>query len=92
MKKSAYIVWCLATYKTKRATTDERVVWTRTSDKAIGWAIRAIHGMMGGEMYSIDPPTITEGSIIIVANGRRGGYPEQPSQIVIRIRKETPVG
>lgn len=57
---------------------------------AIGKAMLLIHTKMLGEMYEVTMRIGNDNTITLIADGHRGGYPEQPASmtVVIRPRRE----
>lgn len=64
-----------------------RQVHARGINKAIGEALWIIDQRMGGELYTIRPPILKADHALLIAEGQRGGYPEQPETITVEIRE-----
>lgn len=55
-------------------------------ESAIGRALLLIHNEMLGEMYDLTMRIGKDKTITLVADGHRGGYPEQPASMTVMIR------
>lgn len=55
--------------------------------KTIGIAMLDIHHDMLGEYYTVRQ-SISTGSVILIAEGTRGGYPQQPKKLTVIITSE----
>lgn len=59
--------------------------------KALGTAMLDIHHYMLGEFYCVRQ-AIDESRVTLVADGTRGGYPQQPDRILVEITPKKEVG
>lgn len=87
-KKRWYIIETRETRKrTTPASSTMRQVHARGINKAIGEALWIIDQRMGGELYTIRPPILKADHALLIAEGQRGGYPEQPETVTVEIRE-----
>lgn len=89
MKKRWYLIEAREARKGAYSMTTflRRQAHARSINKTLGEALLLIDVRMGGELYVIQPPLLKEDHALLIAEGRRGGYPEQPATVTVDIRE-----